>query len=86
MSTVPHADWLQPLPCTLHVTAVLFVPVTVAWNCCVVPNVTKALLGVTVTTIGRTTVTTADADFDGSADAVAVTVTFGLLGTEAGAV
>lgn len=50
--TLPHADPEQPEPETLHVTAVLLVPLTLAVNCCV--KVTPTVLvppGVTVTDI-----------------------------------
>jgi len=37
---VPHALPLQPVPLTVHETAVLVVPVTVAVNCWVSPALT----------------------------------------------
>jgi hypothetical protein len=37
---VPHVDPLQPLPATLHDTAVFVVPVTVAVNCFCKPALT----------------------------------------------
>ena len=75
LSIVPHAAPLQPDPCTLHVVAVLDVPVTEAENCCVAPVATEPLLGLTVTTIPEATVTTATADLLGSATLVAITLT-----------
>jgi hypothetical protein len=45
---VPHAPPLQAGPLTLHVTARLELPVTVAVNGWVVPTVTFALVGDTV--------------------------------------
>ena len=60
----------------------------VAVNCCVVKTSTVAELGLTATTpvVCDVTVTVAEADFVGSATDVAVTVTFGMAGTVAGAV
>jgi hypothetical protein len=83
---VPHAAPLQPAPETLHVTAVLAVPVTLAVNTWVAPVFTFAELGDTETAIADNTVTVADADLVASACAVAVTVTVGGFGTVAGAV
>ena len=42
---VPHAAALQPDPFKLQVTALLEVPVTVAVNCWVAPDVTVVLVG-----------------------------------------
>src|SRR5439155_26791735 len=60
--------------------------VTVAVNCCVFVTSTLAVVGETDTAIGGVTVAVAVADFVASAADVAVTVTFGLVGTAAGAV
>ena len=50
---VPHAAPVQPAPpATFHVTAVFAVPVTVATNCCVLPNATVELLGVILSATG----------------------------------
>jgi hypothetical protein len=69
-----------------HVTARLEVPVTVTANCCVFPVTISAAAGEMVTATGGRIVTVADADFVGSADEVAVTVTCAGLGTAPGAV
>jgi hypothetical protein len=67
-------------PVAVHVTAVLELPVTVAENGCVWPGGRVALVGDTVTDTtgggggGAWMVTLAEADFDGSAADVAVTV------------
>ena len=82
---VPHAAPLQPAPERLHVTVVLFVPVTVAVNCCWPAVGTWALLGETAT-LTTTMVTVAVADFVGSAFEVAVTLTADGVGTLVGAV
>lgn len=83
---VPQAAPVQPAPLTLHVTAVLDAPFTVALNCWCAPTRTFAVAGETATTSGATTVTWAVADRVGSATDVAVTDTWGGLGTEDGAV
>lgn len=77
-----------PVPSTCQVTAVLGWPLMVAENCCVVKTSTVAVLGLTATTpvVCEVTVTVAEADFVGSATDAAVTVTFGMAGTVAGAV
>jgi hypothetical protein len=61
-------------PVADHVTAVLFVPVTVAVNCCVPPMLMVNTVGEIATVTGALTVTVADADCAGSAALVAVTV------------
>ena len=83
---VPQAAPEQPDPLRLQVTAVFFVPETVARNCCWLPIVTIAFTGETVTWIGMKIVTAADADVTPSAVDVAVTVTFAGVGTVSGAV
>src|SRR5437879_12772656 len=72
---------------TCQVTAVLGWPLIVAENCCVVKTSTLAVLGLTATTpvVCVVTVTVAEADLVGSATDAAVTVTFGIAGTVAGA-
>jgi hypothetical protein len=82
----PQVAPLQPLPATLHDTAVFDVPITVAANCWCPPVRTCAVAGETVTEIGGMMVTEAVADFVGSAAEVAVTETCGGLGTADGAV
>lgn len=69
----PQATPLQPAPWTLHVTAVLVEPVTVAVNCWVAPDVTVAIGGLTTTVIGAAIVAVAVAYFVVSACEVAVT-------------
>jgi len=83
---VPQAASLQPLPATLHDTAVFDVPVTVALNCCWFFVTICAVVGEIVTTTGGMIVTEAVADFVGSATEVAVTETCDGLGTAGGAV
>ena len=83
---VPQDAPLQPVPVTLHVTAVFAVPVTVAVNCCVLPAGTSALEGVTFTATGATIVTVAVANLVVSAAEVTLTVTFAGEGIVVGAV
>lgn len=83
---VPQAAPEQPAPETLHVTAVFFVPETVARNCCWSLTVTIAVVGETVTWMGMMIVTVAEADVTPSAVDVAVTVTCAGVGTVSGAV
>ena len=84
--TTPQAAPLQPAPLTLQVTEVLVVFETVAVNCCCRPAFTVAEVGEMLTATGKTTVTTADDDIEGSAIDVAVTVTWAGVGRAAGAV
>ena len=63
-----------PLGAIVQVTAVLSLLVTVAVNCCVDESNRLAVGGVTFTETGLR-VTAAEADFEGSATLVAVTVT-----------
>ena len=86
MVIVPQAAPLQPAPEMLHVTAVFVVPVTVAVNCCWAPVTTLAEPGETETATGGTIVTAAEADWEGSATEVAVTLRAAGFGTVAGAV
>ena len=83
---VPHAAPAHPVPLTLHVTAVFVVFVTVAVYCFCNPAFTVAEAGDTLTATGKATVTTADADLDGSATDVAITVTCAGFGRPGGAV
>ena len=83
---VPHELPLQPVPARLHETEVFDVPATVAVNCCWPPMSTCAVTGETLTEIGGSIVTVAEADLVGSATEVAVTVTSAGLGTAEGAV
>jgi len=83
---VPQAAPLHPAPETLHDTAVFVVPVTVAVNFWLLPTITWALAGATVTATGGAIVTEALAVFVASAADVAVTVTTAGLGTAEGAV
>jgi F0F1-type ATP synthase assembly protein I len=71
---------------TLQVTAVFVVPVTVAVNCCEAPVDSVAEAGKIVTMIVAVIVTVADADLEGSATLVALTVTWLGLGTMVAAV
>lgn len=75
----------QPLPLTLHVTAVLVVLITVAVNCCVFPATTAAVVGEMLTAMGGRIVTVAVLDFNGLATEVAVTVTTAGVGMVFGA-
>jgi hypothetical protein len=95
-STEPHAAPPQPWPatalCTLHVTLVLVVPVTLAKNCCVLgvaPDCGRnAYAGETVTVTGPAELATrivAEPLRDGSALLVAVRITGFAGGTDAGA-
>ena len=83
---VPQAAPAHPVPETLQFTAVFVVPVTVAVNLWRPPVATFAEAGETETATGSTTVTVVEADLLVSATEVAVTVTVGGIGTEAGAV
>jgi hypothetical protein len=83
LSTVPHAEPLQPVPVTVHVT--LVVGLTWEVNCWVPLKATVVALGKSVTEMW-TTFTVADADLLESAADVAVTVTVAGFGGAAGAV
>lgn len=76
----------QPTPDKLHDTTVFGLPVTVAVNCTWPFVATDGELGETVTLGPETRVTVADADCWGAATAVAVTLTVGGFGADAGAV
>jgi hypothetical protein len=84
--TVPTVALPPAMPFTVHVTAVLAVPVTVATNCWVPLVTSVALAGETLTATGGATVTAAVPDFVESATLVALTVTVAGVGTAAGAV
>ena len=85
--SVPQAVPEQPRPDSAHVTP-LFAEslLTVAVKFCVKPAVTFASEGEIITAMPATMVTTDEADFVGSATAVAVRVTAAGEGTAAGAV
>jgi len=85
---VPQVAPLQPVPESVHVTAVLVEPVTVAANCLVVLTCTLADVGATVTATAGTglTVTVAVAVLVLSAAEVALTVTVSAAVTVAGGV
>jgi len=85
---VPHDPDTQPVPETVHVTAVLEEPVTEAVNCCCPFTAMVAELGdiETPTVVGDPMVTAAVPTSDKSASDVAVTVTVEGLGAVAGAV
>jgi hypothetical protein len=85
---VPTVEFPPVTLFTSQVTAVFDVPVTVAVNCCVPFAATVAGEGetVTVTIVGETIATAADAAFVESACDTAVTVTVLGFGTFAGAV
>ena len=83
---MPQPDPVQPRPLTLQATPVFELPVTVAVNCCVFPEITWALVGETFMTMAGRMVTVADADLVVSALEVAVTVTIAGVGAVAGAV
>jgi hypothetical protein len=88
LEIVPHADPLQPLPVTLHFTALFVVPLTLAENCCCTPVETWAVRGDTeIDTEAAAWITTdAELDFVGLATEVAVTVASDGVGIFAGAV
>jgi hypothetical protein len=83
---VPQAAPVQPLPATLHDTAVFVVLLTVAVNCWWPPVSSCIANGEIVTETGGTIVTDAVADFVESATDVAVTDICGGLGIADGAV
>ena len=83
---LPQVAPLQPVPLTLHDTAVLAFPLTVAVNCWLAPIKSFAVAGETLTDIGGSTTTVAVPDFVGSAAEVATTETCAGLGTAEGAV
>jgi hypothetical protein len=83
---VPQAAPLQPLPATLHETAVFVFPVTVAVNCWWPPMRSCTVVGEIDMATGATMVTVAVLDLPGSATEVAVRDTCGGLGTAVGAV
>jgi hypothetical protein len=73
-------------PATLHCTVVFAVPVTLATNCCVMPDVTFMFVGATLTCTICWIVIAAVPDALGVDVLVAVTVTLEGDGTAAGAV
>lgn len=82
----PQAGPVQLVPDTLQVTAVFDVPTTDAVNCCVAPVVRETLVGVIVTTVAGTTVTSAVADLVGSTTLVTTTFTIAVDGATSGPV
>ena len=85
---IEHVAPLQPVPVTRQVTDVFVLPCTCAKNCCCPPVVTCADAGeieIDTEVAARITIV-ADADFEGSATEVAVTVAKEGLGIVAGAV
>ncbi len=85
---VPQEVPTHPDPLIFHVTAVLFVPVTVAVNCCCPPTASAESVGETLTeTLGAAwIVTVAVPDTTTSASEIALTVTVLGVGAVAGAV
>jgi hypothetical protein len=86
LEIVPTVLLPPAVPLTLHVTAVLELPLTVAVNCCVCPTRTDMVVGETLTETPCVTVAVACADLVESAALVAVIVTLPPEGTAAGAV
>ncbi|HXJ06266.1 MAG TPA: hypothetical protein VNH65_14270 [Candidatus Acidoferrum sp.] len=88
VANVPQEVPLHPAPVKLHATAVFDVPVTVAVNVPTLAVGTEALDGLTLskTAVAKTTVILAEADLDGSATLVALTLRIAGEGTLAGAV
>lgn len=83
---LPQADPLQPLPDMLQMKTGLELPVSAAVNCNCAPGFTWAEGGDTLTEAATTSVTFAEAEAEGSAVAVALTVIPGDVGNAAGAV
>jgi hypothetical protein len=81
----PQADPLQLVPETVQDTIAFEVPVSEAVNWSVDPEVTIALVGVTVTATIGTIVTFAEADLVGSATLLAITLMVAGEGATAGA-
>ncbi len=84
--TVPQAAPLQPVPETLHVTAVSVLPLTVAENCCWVPVTSCTLVGETLMVTEVLIDTVAVPNCVASATEIAFTVTTLGIGGVAGAV
>lgn len=84
--TAPQVAPLQPAPLAFQVTAVFVVFRTVAVSCFCSPAFTVVDVGETLTDTGNDTVTILEADFEGSATDVAVTVTCAGAGWVPGAV
>jgi hypothetical protein len=82
---LPQARSLHPVPDMLQITRVLELPLTVAVNCNCAPGFSWAEGGDTLTEAPATSVTVANAEADGSACAVAFTVTVGGVGKSVGA-
>lgn len=82
---VPCAASPPVTPLTCHVTAVFVAFETVAVNCCALPAITFAVVGVTETETAAVMVSVADADLAVSAWETALTVMLAGFGTLAGA-
>jgi hypothetical protein len=83
---LPQADALHPLPEMLQMTKALELPLTLAVNCNWALGFNWTEGGDTLTEAAANSVTAAEAEADGSAVAVAFTVTLGGAGRLAGAV
>lgn len=83
---MPQVAPEQPAPETFQVTAVFRLPMMVAKNGCCAFSATRERAGVTLIASGGIIVTDAEDDFVVSTVEVAVIVTSGDAGTEAGAV
>jgi hypothetical protein len=81
----PQVDPEQPVPVTVQCTDVLVLPVTVAENCSFSPQATWAVDGETETDTDSMA-TVAEADCEGAAAEVALTVTCAGFGVTLGAV
>ena len=84
--TEPQAAPLQPMPATLHDTAVFVVPLTVAENCLLLPMTTWTATGSMLTDIVSLMLTVALPDLVLSATEIAVTLTWFGVGALLGAV
>jgi hypothetical protein len=82
----PQEEPLHPLPDTLQITTALEFPFTEALNCSCAPGFSWAEGGDTLTETPATNDTAAEAEAEGSAWAVAFTLTLGGVGRAAGAV
>jgi hypothetical protein len=88
VASVPQEAPLHPVPVKLHATAVFDIPVTVAVKLSTLAVGTEALDGLILskTAVAATTAMLAEADLEGSATLVALTVRVAGEGTLAGAV
>lgn len=83
---LPHAAPLHPVPEMLQINRGLELPLSDAVNCNWAPGFSWAEDGVTLTEVAAINVTSAVAEADGSATAVAFTATLAGAGKVAGAV